>query len=812
MLDALIYDVRYACRVLRRSPRNSAIAIAILGVGIGANTAMFSAVNHVVLRPLPFADPDRLLRVRDAVTSVDGQVHPFNMSGRHVVALKELNRVFDGFVAFSGGTMTLTGGDLPERLSVVAQTSGVEGTLGVRPAIGRAFSDDDTRQGVASGVALISDALWQSHFGHAASAIGATLHLDGRAFTVIGVMPPRYAFPYDAQVWVPCALDASDQSREFAVFGHLRRDVGGAEARESLAQTAALIARRTADTLPHYGLDVMTIRENVIGTQDAPLRALTEIVVFLLLIACVNVATLLLARSVARRREFAIRSVLGAAPSRHLQLLLTESLVLAAMGCGVGLLLAAWIAPLTGTLVPSVLREQLGRTTPQSDWHVLTFAIAASLTSAIVAGVVPALGSWRHEPRAALGDDGRTTSGGAGGRRLLGALIVAETALTLMLLAGAGLIIRNFVRLQTLPLGFRAHGLLTLELAPPAAAYPPGPRRTELARQIVARVRATPGVAAAAITSVNPLGGGTWGAAAISEEMASQDPNGALNVNHRLITPGLLETMGIPLLRGRTFTDRDRAGTQPVVIVSDRLARRFWPHDDAIGKRIKIARQGTRWLIVVGVAGDVSDAHDAGVPLETWYVPLAQHADTAAAEHVYVMVRATGNDALALTTAVQHAIVSVDKTLAPYAPAAMDTYYAESLSRERIGAAFMLAFGLFGLALAALGVYGVMAFSVAQRTMEIGIRMALGAQVGDIVPLMLWRAIALVAAGVVAGALGAAGLNRVLASLLIGIGRLDAGVLCGASMLIVVAAMSACLVPALTAARLDLVTALKADR
>jgi putative ABC transport system permease protein len=810
MLDTMVQDTRYAFRVLWRAPRNSAIAIAILGLGIGANTAMFSAVNHVVLRPLPFADADRLLRVRDAVTSVDGQVHAFNMSGRHVAALKELNQVFDGFVAFSGGTMTLTGGDVPERLSVVSQTVGIDGTLGIRPTAGRAFSDDDTRQGPASGVALISDALWQSHFGRAPSAIGATLRLDGRAFTVIGVMPPRYAFPYDAQVWLPCALDASDQSREFAVFGHLRRGISGAQARESLGQTAALIAQRTADTLPHYGLDVMTIRENVIGTQDAPLRALTDIVVFLLLISCVNVATLLLARSVARRREFAIRSVLGAAPSRHLRQLLTESLVLAGLGCGAGLLIAAWIAPLTAALVPSVLREQLGRTTPQSDWRVLTFAIGASLASAMIAGLVPALGGWRRDPRLALSDDGRTASGGPGGRRMLGALIVVETALTLMLLAGAGLVIRNFVRLQTLPLGFRAHGLLTLELTPPAAAYPPGPRRSELARQMVERVRATPGVLAAAITTVNPLGGGTWGASVITEEMASQDPNAALNVNHRLITPGLLETMGIPLLRGRAFTEEDRAATQPIAIVSDRLARRFWPHDDAIGKRIRIARPGTPWLTVIGIAGDVSDSHDAGVPVETWYLPLAQHAETAAAEHFYVMVR-SGGDALALTSAVQRAIVAVDKTLAPYAPAAMDSYYAESLSRERIGAAFMLAFGLFGLALAALGVYGVMAFSVAQRTMEIGIRMALGARVADILPLMLRRAIALVAMGAGAGVLGAAGLNRVLASLLTGIGGVDAGVLCGASVLIVVAAAIACVVPALTAARLDPVTALKAD-
>jgi putative ABC transport system permease protein len=502
--------------------------------------------------------------------------------------------------------------------------------------------------------------------------------------------------------------------------------------------------------------------------------------------------------------------VLGAGQLRHVRQLLAESLVLAGMGCGAGLLLASWIAPLTGALVPSALREQLGFSTPQSDWRVMAFAISASLVSAIIAGIVPAFGSWRTEPRLALNDSGRTASGGPAGRRLLAALIIAETALTLVLLVGAGLIIRHFVRLQTQPLGFRAHGLLTLELTPPAAAYPPGLLRNELASQVIERVCATPGVVAAAITTVNPLGGGTWGAPAISEEMASHDPNGAFNVNHRLITPRLLETMGIPLLRGRAFTEQDRVGAQPVVIVSDRLAHRFWPNEDAIGKRIRIARPGTPWLTVVGIAGDVSDAHDPGVPLETWYVPLAQHAETAAGEHFYLMVR-SGGDALALASAVQRAIVAVDKTLAPYNPAAMDTYYAESLSRERIGAAFMLGFGVFGLLLAALGVYGVMAFSVAQRTMEIGIRMALGARVGDILPLMLRRAVALVTAGIAAGVVGAVGLNRVLASLLTEMGGLDAAVLAGASALIVVAAVSACLVPAIGAARLNPATALKAN-
>ena len=552
------------------------------------------------------------------------------------------------------------------------------------------------------------------------------------------------------------------------------------------------------------------MRENIVGTQDAPLRALTEIVAFLLFIACVNVATLLLARSVSRRREFAVRAALGASRSRHVRQLLAESLALAALGCGAGLLLAAWMAPLTATLVPSNLGGQLGLAMPKTDWRVAAFAIGVSLFSAVVAGLIPAFGSWRTDPREALSDGGRVASAGPGGRRILDLLIVAETALTLVLLAGAGLVIRNFLKLQTLPLGFRANGLLTLQVSPSPAAYPPGPARSVLASRLVEEVSAAPGIEKAGITTVNPLGGGTWGAAVISEESAAVNPLAASNVNHRLITPGLFEAMGIPLLRGRTFMDQDRAGAQPVVIVSDRMARRFWPNQDAIGRRVRIARPGTPWLTVVGIVGDVSDSHDPDVPLETWYLPLDQAAATPATERFYLMVRG-GGDALALVAAVQTAIARVDKTLAPYEPAVMDRYYSESISRERVSAAFMLAFGAFGLALAALGVYGVMAFSVAQRTSEFGIRMALGARMSDILPLVLRRSLALVGTGVVAGAIAAAALNRVLSSLLTEVGTVDGPTLVGASLLILCAAALACLAPAVKVARLDPVASLKAE-
>jgi len=807
MLDSIWLDLRYAVRVLRRSPGNTAIAVAILALAIGANTAMFSAVNFVILRPLPFPDADRLVRIRDQVTGADGQVHAFNMRSREVAALDGA-AVFDGLVAFSPDNLAMPGREAAERVSVVYQTAGIDHTLRVAPALGRSFSADENQRGIDAGVALVSDTFWKTRLGGSSTVLGSLLRLGGRTFTVIGVMPPLYAFPYDAQVWLPFAIDRADVNRDFAVFAHLRPGVARRDLRDALDAIAARIRLEHPDTVSSYGIEATAMHESLLGTQDAPLRALTEIVAFLLITACVNVATLLLARSVSRRHEFAVRAALGAGRARHVRQLLAESGLLALLGCAAGLIVAAWLAPLTATLVPTVLSAQLGLITPRTDWRVMLFSIAASVVSAIVAGIVPAFGSWRASPRASMADGGRTIGGSSGGRTLLGALIVSETALTLVLVVGAGLVIENFVRLQTVTLGLDAPGLLTITLEPPVNAYAPGPARAELVRRIVGEVRSAPGVKTAAATTVNPLGDGTWAAAVATDTMAALAPGAAVNVNHRLITPGLLETMGIPIRRGRSFTDDDRAGTRPVTIVSERMARRLWPGDDPIGKRVRLARPDAPWQTVIGVAGDVSDSHDPGVPLETWYLPYDQNAATPAAEKIYVMAR-DESDAITLVGSVTRAIARIDRTLAPYNPAAMDRYYADSLSRERLGAVFMMGFGSFGLALAALGVYGVIAFDVARRTGEIGIRMALGARAADILPLVLRRSVALVGAGLAIGGVASVALNRALASLLTEVGRLDIAVVAAAATLILGATIAAAVVPAVSAARLDPLSALR---
>ena len=809
MLPALLQDFRFAFRLLRRSPRDTIIAAGIFALGVGANTAMFSAVRHVLWQPFPFKDETRLIRLREMVTGVDGADHPFNMSSAAILAVRdEAADVFDAVAAQSGQNMTLAGADLNERVRVVLQTGGIDETLGVEPIVGRGFTADDAQRGLDAGVALVSHAMWQTRFGGTAAIVGSRVQLDDRTFTIVGVMPPQYAFPYTAQFWLPWRLDPGDRTRDFAVWAHERAGATAAQVRGAADRAAAKIRHDRPDLPARYSLEIRTLRESLLDNEERPLLAVTEIVGFMLLIASVNVATLLLARAATRRREFAVRAALGQSRGRLIGQLLAESVALASIGCAGGLLLTVWLAPLTASLVPHVLHGQLGLTSPRTDWRVALFAVASSAVSAIVAGLLPGLATLRTRPQAALADGGRTATGGATSHRMLGALIVAETALTLVLVAGAGLVIRNFIRLQTHPLGFEASGLLAIELTPPPAAYGDGGRRAELTRRLVDELSAVPGVARAGITTVNPLGGGTWGATLVTQEMIERAPGAVLNVNHRLITPGLLATMGTTIVRGRDFSRADRAGAPPVTIVSDLLARRLWPNQDAIGRRVRNARPGSPWATVVGVAADVNDSHDPGVPAETWYVPYEQHADSAAAEHLYLMIRDGGNP-LALVGDVRRAVARVDRTLAPYDPVAMDAYRTESIARERASAGFMIGFGVFGLLLAALGVYGVMALGVAQRTVEFGIRMALGARASDILPLVLRRSLALVSAGIGVGVVVAAVLNRVIASLLTGIGGFDPATLAVAAALMLATAIVACLIPALAAQRLDPVTALR---
>ncbi len=802
-------DVRFGLRLLRRSPGFAVPVILTLALGIGGNTAIFSLVNTVFFRPLPLSDPDRVLRLLDSARGPDGHRRTFGMHSQNVDAVQRDGRAFESLVALSGQNLTLTGGDAPERVQVVYRSAGWVPTLTVQPFVGRDFSAEEERKGIDSGVAIVSYALWQRRYGGASSALGSTIQLEDRSYAIVGVFPAGFSFPYEAEVWIPFAVDASDRARDFAVFGRLRNGVTPQQAQQDLDRLTRQIKEQYPETAPGYAVTSITLRDNLVDHQDATMLTLLCSVGFLLLLASINVANLVVARSVSRAREFTIRAALGANRWRQFRQMLTETVLLALIGGATGLLLAEWLTSFLASLIPSTIGEQLGMANAGMDGRVLTFTLAVSVLTGIVAGIVPAFTTTNAAQ--SLKDGGRSSVGdGPASHRLLNAFIVAQTALAIVLLVGAGLMLQNFQRLQHRTLGFDPHELLTVEFTPPVATYPPGIRRTQLLHRVIDEIERIPGISSVGATTVNPLGGGDWSAPV---EIDGHPPASAADVymvNHRLVSPGLLPSMRIPMVRGRQFTWEDDERRPGVAIVSSEMAKRYWPEQDPLGKRIRIARPNSPWLTVVGIAGNVSDARDPGDPPETWYLPYPQQASVAAAQTVHLMIRSSA-DPPAIVPDIKRAVARVDPALAIYGISPMETFFSLTLKRERLGAAAMGAFAAFGLLLAAMGVYAVIAFAVLQRTQEIGLRMALGAERRTIVAMVLSRGLRLGLIGLAIGAAGAVVLNRVLVGFLAEITPLEPSVIVVAAGVLLACIFMACYVPARRAAHLDPLAALRSE-
>ena len=796
-------DGRYALRQLARHPACTTISILTLALGIGANTALFSAARAALFRPLPFEHEDRLARVY--LTSEAGGPL-ISLRPEVFLAVQERGLFFDRFVAQRHTGYALSTDAGPERVVGIAVSEGWGETLGVRPMLGRLFLPEEEALGEDAGVALLSHGSWQRRFGGSPSVIGQTLQLNGQPHTVVGVMPPGFNFPYDTELWVPLRVRGEQRSAwSFNAQARLKPGWTIEQARADLLAIATAASADIPDLRPGTTLTAVPIRETLVADEGRTLVALLAAVGFLLLIVCANLANLLLARALGREREFALRAAVGAARTRLLRQVLVESLVLAVLGGVAGLLLAYFGSSLVEPLLPR--RMSYVGTAAVIDPAVLAFATLASLFSGVLFGLLPALRLSHERPFAALQSTSRAI-GRQGGRRLERALGVGELALALTLLSGIGLMLRDFQRLTTADLGYEPAGLLTFSVNLSSEAYPTADSRNAFVSAARAELERLPGLAAIGATTMFPTSSGNT-LAEVEVEGREPVPGERTQVNTRIVTPGFLEALGVPLQRGRTISESDRAGSPPVVVISSALARRYWPGEDPIGKRLRNRRGGAdaAWLTVVGVVGDVREFYDVD---ETWYLPYAQNAGSSATRRAVFALRSSGPQAPAIS-AVREAMVVIDPGLPIFDATTAEALYASSLGRQGQAALLGSVFAAIALLLASIGIYGSISYGVSRRTREFGVRMALGSDRHTILRKLAAEGGRMVLAGMLLGLAGALILSRFLASALTEVGPFDIQTYAVSCLVLAAATLGAAFVPAVRATRIDPVEALRHD-
>jgi len=800
-------DVRLALRHIRRRPFFSMVTVLTLGVGLGANVALFSVYDTAFHRALPFEDEANLLRLRESVSTPDGQLHPVNMSPLALSVIREGAPAFEGVVGALARSMTLSGEHEPERVAGVGITAGWTTVMGVRPELGRPFDDAEERAGIESGVILVSHRLWESRFGARPDALGRSIRLDGRPHRVVGVMPPRFRFPYEADVWFPLAPDPSDGgSHVLAVFGRLAPGADLRRAREQLELVAGRLQDERPETNEGFGLLAVQVRESLVQEDRGLILALIGAVAFLLLLTGVNVANVLVARFLARSQEIGISAALGASRGRQARQFLTETLVLFVLGGSAAYLFTVWLADFLDVFIPEVLRQELPLATVQAGPRVALFAIGLSLVCGLAFGAAAAIQGSRADLMPLLQEGGRALASRQR-RKVQRVLVISQISLALMLLVGAAILVGNFRRLQNADLGFRAESLLTLRLNLDGSAYETIENRAALVQDVRREVNRLPGALEVGITTVNPICCGEWGARIVPEGVEMKNGAASFTVNHRFITAGLLEAMRVPLLRGRLFNTRDDGLGPRVILVDERVADRFWPGQDPLGKRVRPANAGDSdpWLEVVGVVGSVRDAGDFDL---TWYMPYLQDPVGRSTDNLHVMVRAAG-ESLGLAPAVRAAVSRAAPALAVYDVRSMDRLYSQVIAGERLSAVVAALFAVFGLSLVALGIYGLMAYLVRDRVQEIGMRVALGARPADVRRLVLQHTGGLLAVGLLIGLAFAAAVQGLMRRFLPESGSIGLAGLLGVTLLVSGIALLGSYLPARRAARLEPVEALR---
>ena len=802
-LERLIQDLRYAVRSLRRAPGFATVAILTLALGIGVNTAMFSVVNGVLLRSLHFVQPDRLFLVSYQDPKNEWQREPV-LTDHDYLVFKQRTRAFASVATFSGSPVTVTGGGEPERVNAALVTPEFIGVLGVAPALGSTFAAEDGKPGHAP-VALLSDRLWRSRFAADPMIVGKPVVVNGVTNTVVGVMPPGFNFPSDAALWQPTEVTTSPNNVwSRPVVGRLRAGVTQEQALAELKAIAPQFADFPGVKRVELVPDVVPLKRFVVGDIERALWIFAGAVGFVLLIACANVANLLLMRAASRQQEIAVRAALGAERPRLIRQLLTESAVIALVGGAVGVLLAvvgvrALVAVAPAGRVPRI--EEL-----RIDGIVLAFTAGLALVTGMIFGLVPAFRTTRRELRDTIAQGARTLSSRHGGLR--GALVVVEIALALVLLAGAGLMIRSFAQMRAVDLGFRPASVVAMTVDLPRSVYPNGEAMQRFHTSVLAGLAALPGVDATGAVNWRPLGGNLI-AGDFQVENGAQSKGWA---DKMLVSPGYFRTWGIRLRGGREFREQDDAAAAKVVVISATIARKLWPNADPVGKRISMEDKPTpgSWLTIVGVVDDVVQEDVKKEAHGTLYQPYAQVAFPFFLEHMNFGVR-TSAPLATVAPAMRRVLRSVDKDQPIQKIATMEELVASTRAEPLFQARLLALFSILALALAAIGIYGVLAYSVAERTHEIGIRVALGAQARDVSRMVLRRTIALSVPGVAIGVAGALVVTRVLDRLLFGVKPNDPATLITVAALLAGVALVAALIPARRAARVDPLIGLRAE-
>lgn len=821
-------DVKYAGRVMRRAPLFSIVVVITLALAIGATTAVFTVVHAVLLRSLPYAEPDRLVMLYQAIPKAIAG--PIGFSSPDYLAFEQRASMFDSIAAYRTRDYELSGVEPPERITAARASASLFETLGVRPAIGSAYTRGDDEEGRP--VAVLSYGLWTRKFAGDPAVIGRLLMLDRQPYTIIGVMPRHFTFPnrgphlnnVPADVYLPIGFTAQERQAFGSMYNIsvVARLKSGATAMQADADARALVRANAAEIYPAALRDLaeavsasaVPLRDDIVGRTRIALVVAFAAVVLVLLIACADTASLILTRALSRQREMAVRAALGAGRGRIVRQLFVESSVLALLGGAVGLLLAGWMSRILASLAPATL-PRLHEIAV--DWRILLFSASVALLTAIICSLLPAFELSRGDSVQALKEGGRPGTSGRSHRRAFTTLVTAQIALAIVLLVAGGLLVRSFARLVSVDPGFRPEQTLTMETSLPVAVYPTGADVRAFYTRLIERIDGQPGIVAAGASTDLPLRVRDRRAFALENEVAAARELYA--VAHEWVVGRYFEALGIPLKRGRPFSAQDHAASEPVAIINETMARWFWGDDDPVGHRLAWGGRDNHgpWMRIVGVVGDVKQGPLDSETVPQAYTPWLQAADSMLAENVVGMLRSmrlvvrTEGEPSALASTLRQQVRSVDPALAATNVFTMEEIIRTSTATERFNVMLIGLFGVLALLLAAIGIAGVLAMSISRRSHELGVRLALGAQRQALVAMVLREGLLLAGLGLAAGLPVALMLSRVMSTLLFEVNPRDPLTFLSVSALLVAVALAACCMPAWRATRIEPVVALRRE-